>query len=164
MKRVCCSVLTVLFVLGAAWAAQAEGLSHVSKSAIIKRTNPEFQDFVRQYLNFSDVYSSRDCLDFGKRIKQTDENLRYCELYFREDWGLTLVTASFIRTRVNELKYSPELRNVLYNYLINAKKYDVESCNKTWHEWVDAKKKDHQIRKNQVYKESEDICRTFFQP
>jgi len=98
MKRLCCSVLAILFVLGAAWAARAEGLSHVSKSAILKRTNPEFQDFVRQYLNFSDAYSSGECLDFGKRTNQKDETLRYCELYFRESRGVTLITAAFIRT------------------------------------------------------------------
>lgn len=164
MKRVCCSVLALLFVLGAAWTVRAEGLSYVSKIAIIKRTNSEFQDFVRQYLNFSDIYSIADCLDYGKRTSQTDENLKYCELYFRKDRGLTFMTATFIRARVNEMKFSPELRNVLYNYLIDANRYDVEGCNQAWHAWVDAKKKDHQIRKNQIYRESEDICRTFFQP
>lgn len=151
-------------MLGAAYAARAEGLTFVSKIAIIKRTNPEFQEFVRLYLNFSDVYSSKDCLEFGKRTSQTDESLKYCELYFKDNRGLTVTTAAFIRSRVNEMRYSPELRNVLYNYLLNARKYDVEGCNQAWQEWVNNKKKDHQIRKNQAYKESEDICRTFFQP
>jgi hypothetical protein len=164
MKRIYCSVLTLLLVLGSAWAAWAEGLSYVSKITIIKRTNPAYQDFVRQYLNFSDAYSSKECLDFGTKIRQTDESLRYCEMYFRENYGLTVLAAAFIRARINEMKFAPELRNVIYQYLVKAKKYDVEGCNQVWHEWVDGNRKDHQIRKNQIYKESEDICRTFFQP
>jgi len=165
MKNAFWLVAVIIFLLGGGGPdARGEGLTFVSKDAIIKRTNPDFQDFVRQYLNFSDNYDIRECLDYGLKTNQTDKALKYCELYFRENRGLNLLPASFLRTRAGAMRYSTELSAVLYNYLISAKKYDAEGCNAAWQEWVNSKRKEHQIRKNQSYKESNDMCQTFFQP
>jgi hypothetical protein len=142
----------------------AEGLSQESKYAIVRRTNPDYRDFIRQYLNFSDHYSCKECLEYGMKTNQNDRYLEYCERYFKDKHGLTLLTAGILRTRASELKYSSELQSVLYDYVIQGKIYDEKGCNQAWQKWVDTRRKEHELRRQKIYKESEGMCQTFFQP
>lgn len=157
------SILISLFLLPATFSAMAEGLSDLSKSTIINRTNPDFQDFIRQYLYFSDSYSSKECIEFGSRINTRKECLQYCEMYFKENHGLTPLTASFLKTKAAVMEYSSELRNVLNSFLIEGKKHDIQACNQAWQEWVNTVYKNRDQRYNDLrHKESKDMCQTFF--
>ena len=164
-KNLLCSILISLFLLPATSSAMAEGLSDLSKSAIVKRTNPDFQDFIRLYLYFSDSYSSKECIEYGSRTNARKDCLEYCEIYFKERHGLTPLAASFLKTKAAIMEYSPELRNVLNSFLIEGKKYDTQACNETWQGWVNNRYKGKDQRlKDLRYKESEDMCQTFFRP
>ena len=159
------STLMNLFLLIATFSAVAEGLSYLSKDTIVKRTNPDFQYFIRQYLNYSDSYSSKECVEYGSRTNAGKECLQYCEMYFKENHGLTPLAASFLKTKAAVMEYSSELRNVLNSFLIEGKKYDAQACNQAWQEWINTKYKDKGQRiKDLAYKQSEDMCQTFFQP
>jgi hypothetical protein len=159
------SILISLSLLTATFSAAAEGLSYLSKDTIAKRTNPDFRDFIRQYLNFSDSYSSKECVDYGSRANARKECQQYCEMYFKENYGLMPLAASYLRTKAAVMEYSPDLRNVLYSFLIQGKKYDTQDCNRAWQEWVNTRYKDKDQRlKDLLYKQSENMCQTFFQP
>lgn len=164
-KILLCSILISLFLLTGTFSAMAEGLSVSSKNTIVNRTNPDFQDFIRQYLFSSDSYSSKECIQYGSRINASKESLQYCEMYFKENHGLTPMAASFLKAKAVGMEYSSELKNALYNFLIQGKKYDIQGCNQAWQEWINTKHKEQsQRRKHIEYKESEDMCQAFFEP
>ncbi len=138
--------------------SKAEGLSSLSKTAIIKRTNPDFQEFISQYLEFSDSYSSKECIEYGLRTNQNKETLNYCNMYFKE-YGLTSLSAYFLKYKLSELNCSPDVKNLFQTYLLNSKRYDIQSCIQEYKEIMDNKTKSFQLR---ISKESKEVCSTFF--
>lgn len=158
------ATLLILFISTGLNPAHAGGLSFTSKGILIKRTNPEFRDFVRQYLEFSDAYSSGECLEYGKKTRWAEGALLYCTMYFDENYGLSITSATFIRAAAEKMNYSFELKGTLYKYLTQSRNYSVEGCNQAWQVYVNGRRKEHQLHKIRAYKESNPMCETFFRP
>jgi hypothetical protein len=151
----------------------AEGLSSLSKNTVIQRTNPDYQDFVKQYLDLSNRYSSKGCFEYGKKTNQSNAADVYCEMYFRDDYGLTSTPASFIREKANKSKFAEDLVTTMYQYLTESKKYDIKGCyqimkdkvyNRMGRRKTLRNEPDFQEKEQGTYKEADEICEKFFLP
>lgn len=164
MKFSAFSLAVIMLFIASTLETRAEGISHLVKSGIIKRADPVARDLMRGYLNDSDSYNSAECLEYGKKTRQSEESLMFCKTYFKSTYGLTDLSAMFVYQTASELKYSAELRNVLLNYLLNGKKYDVDGCNQAWKDRINSRRKDSGTKKNPIHQVSEEMCEQLFQP
>lgn len=160
-------LMMCLFLSTVTIESHGAGLTTFSKNIIIQRTNPEYQDFIRQYFSFCDKCNSNECLEYGKKTRLLNAAQIYCELYFREISGLTEIASSYIRAKASGLNYSPEVVSALYQYLTQSPRYDVNSCRlilpktNTQEESRLSKIKAHMAS---PYKDPDDMCEFFFLP
>ncbi len=150
------SMFFLLHILFSAPFAFPEGLSPLSKDILIKKiSNPEYRNFIRQYLEFSDRYSSKECLEYGKRTNQGQDNLNICNMFF-SDHGLTKSASYYMINKSRDVQLSQRFKDLLSDFLLRGKKYDVMSCVQFYEERLRDMRKDDQLRVNE-------ICKTFFQ-
>lgn len=150
------SIIFILHIMFSAPLVFPEGLSPLSKDILIKKiNNPEYRNLIRQYLDFSDRYSSTECLEYGKRTYQGQDNLNYCNMLFSEDHGLTK-SASYYLIQSRDVKLSQRFKDLLSDFLLRSKKYDVKSCVQFCEERLRYMRKEDQLR-------TSEICKTFFQ-
>lgn len=156
MRHVICSAFILFLIFISAGTVYPAGLSSAAKETIIKKTPPASREFIRQYLDFSDYYSSKECLEYASRTNQGEETLRYCNVFFSEEHGLTRSASNYLRDKAGEMKFSPQFRSVLSNYMMSSRKYEVKGCIQYFEESMRNMSKGDQLS-------TQNICKYFFQ-
>ena len=156
MRHLIRSVFIFILIFISAGTVYPAGLSSAAKETIIKKTPPASREFIRQYLDFSDYYSSKECLEYASKTNQDKETLVYCNVFFNEDHGLTRSASNHLRDKAGEMKFSPQFRGVLSTYLMSSRKYEVKSCIQYFEESMRNMSKGDQLS-------TQNICKYFFQ-